>query len=114
MLSASKILIKRSSVPGAIPSLTSLDIGELALNTADKKIFFKNINNELATFKESPFTFLSNLSSIVIENGNNTVTEIYSNILGGYNNDVSGGGSSVINGENKAPVDCNKYVFPKY
>lgn len=100
MLSASKILIKRSSVPGAVPSLTSLDTGELALNTADKKIFFKNNSNQLATFEESSFTFLSNLSSIVIKTGNNNVTEVYSNIFGGYNNDVSGAGSTVINGEN--------------
>lgn len=100
MLSASKILIKRSSVPGAVPSLTSLDTGELAINIADKKIFFKDTDNKLATFEESPFTFLSNLSSIIIKNGNNNVTEVYSNVFGGYNNDITGAGSTVINGEN--------------
>jgi len=38
---AVKIELKRSSVPGKKPNLNQLDLGELAINTYDGKIFFK-------------------------------------------------------------------------
>jgi hypothetical protein len=38
------ILHKRSSVPGAVPSLAQLSYGELAVNTADGKLFAKKEN----------------------------------------------------------------------
>jgi hypothetical protein len=100
MLSASKILIKRSSTPGSVPSANQLESGELALNLADKKIFFKNNQNGISFIDQSPYTLLENLSSVVFKIANNDVTGPYSGILGGYFNDVSGGGSTTINGEN--------------
>jgi hypothetical protein len=42
-----KILIKRSSTQGNQPSAQVLSIGELALNTADKKIFFKHTDESI-------------------------------------------------------------------
>lgn len=100
MLSASKILIKRSSTPGSVPTSNQLEPGELALNLEDKKIFFKNTENNISSIEDSPFTFLENLSSIEFKVSSNNVTGAYSGILGGYNNDVSGSGSTTINGEN--------------
>ena len=100
MLSASKILIKRSSVPGSVPLTNQLEFGELALNLADKKIFFRTASNDIASFDQTPYTFLNNLSSTVFKEGNNSVTGIYSQVLGGYNNDVTGSGSVAVNGEN--------------
>jgi hypothetical protein len=38
---ASLIKIKRSSIPGNVPEVTSLELGELAVNTYDGKLFFK-------------------------------------------------------------------------
>ena len=38
---AVKIELKRSSVPGKIPELSQLDLGELAINTYDGKVFLK-------------------------------------------------------------------------
>ena len=35
----SSILLKRSSVPGSVPTTASLQVGELALNTNDGKAF---------------------------------------------------------------------------
>jgi len=39
-----KILLKRSDVAGKIPQTTDLDIGEIAINLADKLIYTKRIN----------------------------------------------------------------------
>ena len=38
---ADKILLKRSLTSGSIPTTSSLDVGELAINVADGKIFLK-------------------------------------------------------------------------
>lgn len=35
------ILVKRSAVPGKVPSTTDLQLGELAMNTTDGKLYMK-------------------------------------------------------------------------
>jgi hypothetical protein len=42
---ANTILLKRSSTAGATPSSGSLTQGELAVNTADGKVFMKKTDN---------------------------------------------------------------------
>jgi hypothetical protein len=42
---ASKIILKKSSVLGKIPLSTDLEFGEVALNYADGKLYFKNTSN---------------------------------------------------------------------
>ena len=39
---ATDILIKRSTTPGAVPTTGDLSTGELAINTADKRLFTNN------------------------------------------------------------------------
>lgn len=48
----SKIRIKRSSVPGKIPQNNDLDLGELAVNTHDGKMFLKKDQNGNVSIKE--------------------------------------------------------------
>ena len=37
-----KVITKKSTVAGKVPVPTDLDIGELAVNTADKKLYTKH------------------------------------------------------------------------
>ena len=37
-----KVITKKSTVMGKVPLATDLDIGELAVNTADKKLYTKH------------------------------------------------------------------------
>ena len=39
---ANKIIIKKSSVSAKVPAATDLDVGELAVNLADQKLYSKN------------------------------------------------------------------------
>ena len=53
-MAVNKIELKRSAVPGRVPTTSSLDLGELAINTYDGKVFFKQSGSittivELAT-----------------------------------------------------------------
>jgi hypothetical protein len=102
MLSSSTILHKRNPSSGITPSVSSLSAGELALNTADGKLFIKTIDNTIESFsndRSRAFLLNESLSGVLPQHGNNTISQIYATILGGYNNDIIGGGSTVINGE---------------
>jgi len=99
------IKFKRSTISNRTPDLSALELGELALNLADGKIFFKKINNNsesLVSFLNSEydlFSFNENLSSYSFQYGNNTVEEIFSSVFNGINNKISGAASTITNGE---------------
>lgn len=38
---ANKLTLKRSAVPGKVPTTTDLDLGEIAINTYDGKAYIK-------------------------------------------------------------------------
>lgn len=42
-----KVITKKSTVVGKVPLPTDLDIGELAVNTADKKLYTKHSNGSV-------------------------------------------------------------------
>jgi len=43
-----KVILKKSSVIGKVPLATDLDYGELAINYADGKLFYKTTSNSVA------------------------------------------------------------------
>jgi hypothetical protein len=47
---SNKIVLKKSSVAAKVPLTTDLDYGELALNYADGKLYFKNSSNAISSF----------------------------------------------------------------
>jgi hypothetical protein len=106
---SSTFLLKRSSVSGHVPALTSLSAGELAVNTWDGKLFVRTTENEIKTFSNDsnqPFVLIPSLSGGMIPlsgmipiNGMNSVSQSFASVLGGYNNNVSGAGSTTVNGE---------------
>jgi len=44
-----KILPKRSSVRGLVPDTTDLDAGEIAINSADAKLYVRGASNNIVT-----------------------------------------------------------------
>jgi hypothetical protein len=59
-----KILIKRSSAQGSQPTAQVLSIGELALNTADKKIFFKHTDDSIQYLQAIYESSISELADV--------------------------------------------------
>lgn len=47
---ANKIILKKSSVAAKVPLISDLDYGELALNYADGKLYYKNASNTISSF----------------------------------------------------------------
>ena len=53
MTTTPKVLLKRSSVVGKVPVDSVLDYGELAINFADGKIYYKTSSNQIQAFVDS-------------------------------------------------------------
>jgi len=66
---SNKIILKKSSVAAKVPLTTDLDYGELALNYADGKLYYKNSSNAISTFTANP-----DLSAYVTLTGTQTLT----------------------------------------
>ena len=41
---SNKVIVKKNSSAGNVPSASDIDVGELAVNTADAKLFTKHSN----------------------------------------------------------------------
>ena len=58
-----KIILKKSAVASKVPTISDLDYGELALNYADGKLYYKNSNNAIDEFISSSAS-VSGVSSV--------------------------------------------------
>jgi hypothetical protein len=100
-----KILHKKNIYESSVPLTSDLILGELAINTFDGRIFLRSETSTLTSVKtflnsdDLPFSYNESVSGVIPKDGGNTITEVFANVLGGYNNDVSGAGSTVVNGE---------------
>ena len=61
---STKVLLKKSSVLGKVPLTTDLSYGELALNYADGKLYFKDSANNIKSFDSAPQLSLNDLTDV--------------------------------------------------
>lgn len=69
---AAQLRIKRSAVPGRIPDINSLDLGELAVNTYDGKLYIKKTQGAISTIVDigsPPVSSLADVNLSSLENG---------------------------------------------
>lgn len=90
---SNKIILKKSSVGAKVPLTSDLEYGELALNYADGKLYFKNSSNVV-----NSFTANVDLSSVASLTGTQTLTNktLSSPVLTGT---LTAGGSTGLNGQ---------------
>lgn len=69
---ANTVKLKKSSVQGKIPQSTDLDYGELALNYADGKLYFKDSSNVIQLFGSSSATDTLTNKTLTSSNVDNT------------------------------------------
>ncbi len=81
------ILLKRSAIPGKKPSANSLNLGEIALNTYDGRIFFKR-SGSLESVQEVITTNAVNTGSINLYGGVDNQNYLLN--ITGYNNYFQG------------------------
>ena len=74
---ANKIVLKKSSVVGRVPTPTDLEYGELALNYADGRLYYKNTNNAVASLGGSQNFTQIDRQSYTATAGQTTFTVTY-------------------------------------
>jgi len=63
-MSNNSIILKKSSVPDRIPTTTDLQYGELAVNYADGKLYYRTSNNTISYIGSNSLVKSNNLSDI--------------------------------------------------
>ena len=89
-----KVLLKKSSVSSNAPGTGDLEYGEVAINYADGRLYYKNSSNEIKNFVDSDILLASYLRSLF----DDTTPELSGNLeIGNYTitNDTYGPGSYI-------------------
>lgn len=60
----SKILLRRSTLPGAAPTANDLSLGELAINPEDQRIYFKDSSNAIQHLQSVYTSLLGDLADV--------------------------------------------------
>lgn len=87
-----KIILKKSSVVGKVPLATDLDVGELAVNLADAKLYSKNASGTVISVGGGS----GNTTTNGLFEHANTISANYSITSG--NNAVSAGAITIASG----------------
>ena len=66
---ATKIILKKSSVAGNQPTTSDIDVGEVALNLADKKLYSKDGNNNVIEIGSTDYQTLPIKADVAITKG---------------------------------------------
>lgn len=74
---ANKIILKKSSVPAKVPLATDLDYGELAINYADGKLYYKTDTNTISSISggSSAATWTVKTTNYTTSNGDLIVAD---------------------------------------
>ncbi len=76
-MATNKIILKKSSVVGKVPATSDLEYGELAINYADGRIYFKASDNSVKFFKDLAGISLDNLSDVTVSSPVNGQALLY-------------------------------------
>jgi hypothetical protein len=110
---AQSIILKRSALPGKVPNTDSLNVGEIAINTYDGKLFIKRSGNldsiegivvtNSTTTGSITLTRTGSFGELVVTQDANISRDLYvsNDIIGAGDIDVSGditGSSAVLSG----------------
>jgi hypothetical protein len=123
---AQSIILKRSSLPGKVPDTNSLNVGEIAINTYDGKLFIKRSGNvdsiesvlttNSTTTGSISLTQTGSFGELVILKDAHIVQDLYvtRDIIGAGDIDISGnitGSSAILSGNLTVLGEVNARQF---
>jgi hypothetical protein len=94
---STKVLLKKSSVPAKVPTSADLSYGEVALNYADGKLYYKDSTNAIKHFSATPQLSINDLTDVDTSSTIPTVGQVLkwngTNWVPGDDATVGGGGT---------------------
>ncbi len=78
---SNKIILKKSSVVNKVPTAQDLEYGEVAINYADGKLYYKDSNNLVKSFIAGPGAGASFFSTISVDGQDLVVADVTSDTL---------------------------------
>ena len=87
------VKLKRSATPGKVPTTADLELGEIAINTYDGKLYFEKDSGTPTVVSVATSNDLVSKQDTLLS-GTNIKTINGSSILGSGNLEVSGGGGT--------------------
>ncbi|NBQ98367.1 MAG: hypothetical protein EBT26_01975 [Microbacteriaceae bacterium] len=99
---ANKVILKKSSVVGKVPLAADLDYGEVAINYADGKLFYKKTDNTIAEISGAGGVGNNNLQTRRVYEFTATNNQTTFSVPNGY---IVGGIDVIINGSLLASTD---------
>lgn len=88
---ASKIILKKSAVPGKSPVAADLTFGELAINYADGFLYYKKTDetvNRVKSFGENDNITVNSITTNIVYTGNSSLTSASVDLNATTNNQV--------------------------
>lgn len=73
---STQLKLKKSSVSGKVPLTTDLEYGELAINYADGKLYFKKANNVIDSFNSGIDNYVASIGGLTGEVTNQQLLEL--------------------------------------
>jgi hypothetical protein len=107
---ADKILLKRSLTSGNVPTTSSLDVGELAINAVDGKLFFKQSGSGAESIKEA--VILNNpTSGDLLITGSINASSVTGSLFGTSSWSVSSSWAPIVNGVYSSSAQISQSGF---
>lgn len=78
---SNKIILKKSSVVSKVPTAADLEYGEVAINYADGKLYYKDNNNQVQYFVAGVGAGASSFSTISVDGQDLVVADVTSDTL---------------------------------
>lgn len=78
---SNKIILKKSSVVSKVPTAADLEYGEVAINYADGKLYYKDNNNQIQYFVAGVGAGGSSFSTISVDGQDLVVADVTSDTL---------------------------------
>lgn len=107
---ADKILLKRSLTSGSVPTTSSLDAGELAINVANGRLFFKQSGSGAESIKEAVI-LNSSISGDLLITGSINASSVTGSLFGTSSWAVSASWAPTVNGVYSSSVQISQSGF---
>lgn len=102
---SNKVLLKKSAVAAKVPLSTDLSYGEVAINYADGKLYFKDSSNNIKSFVSSATDLLSLIKTV-----DGAGSGLDADVVDGYAPDTANTASTIAVRDSSSKITASGHV----